>query len=211
MLKIGLLNFVSLYSSFLFAATKVACIGDSITYGAGIEEREQFSYPSQLGEMLGGDFVVQNFGVNGSTMLKKSDRPFVKEPEYQNAIFFSPKIVIISLGTNDSKTQNWKNSQEFVADYKEFIHVFKALSSVKKILLGLPPPAFSHSWNIDPIVIQNSVVPLIKQIAKEENLQTVDFFTLFQGKEFFFPDKIHPNAEGATLMAELVYGMMIFN
>ena len=44
---------------------KVACIGDSITYGAAIEDRVNYSYPSQLQVLLGENYEVGNFGKNG--------------------------------------------------------------------------------------------------------------------------------------------------
>ena len=55
---------------------KVACVGDSITFGAGIKERETQCYPVQLGQLLGDEFEVRNFGVNGATLLKQGDLPY---------------------------------------------------------------------------------------------------------------------------------------
>ena len=38
---------------------RVACVGDSITYGAGIREPES-TYPMRLAELLGNKYEVQN-------------------------------------------------------------------------------------------------------------------------------------------------------
>lgn len=58
--------------------TRVACVGDSITYGAGIADRDRDSYPAQLASMLGDKWVVKNFGHSGATLLKNGDLPYVK-------------------------------------------------------------------------------------------------------------------------------------
>ena len=81
---------------------RIACVGDSITYGAGIKDRKNMNYPVQLGKMLGQKYEVKNFGNSGSTMLKKGDKPFWKQREYKAALDFNPNIVVIKLGTNDT-------------------------------------------------------------------------------------------------------------
>ena len=88
-------------------AVRVACVGNSITYGAGIKNRSHDSYPSVLGRLLGDKYWVKNFGVSARTMLNKGDRPYMKEQAYQQALAFNPNIVVIKLGTNDSKSFNW--------------------------------------------------------------------------------------------------------
>ncbi len=61
----------------LTAKTKIACVGDSITFGSGIPNREKLSYPAQLSALLGDDYEVRNFGVSGATMLENGDKPTV--------------------------------------------------------------------------------------------------------------------------------------
>lgn len=85
---------------------RIACVGDSITYGAGIEERAKNSYPAQLQNLLGDRYQVENFGVSGRTLLKQGDKPYWDEPAYQNALKLKPDMVIIKLGTNDVKPLN---------------------------------------------------------------------------------------------------------
>src|SRR4051812_1868247 len=58
------------------APIRVACVGDSITFGYGIKDRDHNSYPAQLGVMLGNKWEVRNFGVNGVTALRKGTRPY---------------------------------------------------------------------------------------------------------------------------------------
>ena len=98
---------------------KVACVGDSITFGYGIADRTYNSYPSQLQRMLGGEFEVKNFGVSGATLLKKGDLPYWNTEAYRDALSYRPDVVYIKLGSNDSKAINRKHYHHFVSDYKE--------------------------------------------------------------------------------------------
>ncbi|HOV77962.1 MAG TPA: GDSL-type esterase/lipase family protein, partial [Sedimentisphaerales bacterium] len=101
-------------------AKHVACIGDSITYGSGIADRANDSYPAQLQRILrqyDPAWQVSNFGVSGATLLRRGDKPYIRESAYTAALASKPDIVVIKLGTNDSKPQNWQYKEDFVADY----------------------------------------------------------------------------------------------
>ena len=111
-LLITILSLIFSWSA-LSETIKIACVGDSITYGAGIKDRKNMNYPVQLGKILGQKYEVKNFGNSGSTMLKKGDKPYWKQREYKAALEFNPNIVIIKLGTNDTKPQNWKHGAEY--------------------------------------------------------------------------------------------------
>jgi lysophospholipase L1-like esterase/pimeloyl-ACP methyl ester carboxylesterase len=187
------------------APIKVACIGNSITYGSGIADRPRDSYPSQLQRMLGEKWDVKNFGVGGRTMLKKGDRPFWNEEAYSQAKAFLPDVVIIKLGTNDTKPQNWRYSNEFYADYKAMIKELKALASHPQIFVCEPVPAYATQWGINDSIIVHGVIPTVKKLAKEEKLSVIDLHTALSGKTELFPDHIHPNPEGAGLMAKTIY------
>lgn len=121
---------------------KIACIGNSITYGAGMVNREKNAYPAQLQAMLGSGFEVMNFGVNGSTLLKKGNIPYWNTPEYSKALKSNPTIVFIKLGTNDSKLINRPFYDEFKKDYQSLIQSFQELPSHPRIVLLLPLPSF---------------------------------------------------------------------
>ena len=58
---------------------KVACIGNSITYGYGLPDRTTQSYPAQLQKMLGESYQVENFGKSGATLLNKGHRPYISK------------------------------------------------------------------------------------------------------------------------------------
>ena len=184
---------------------RVACVGDSITYGHGIKDRLHDAYPGVLSSMLGEKYDVRNFGVSGTTTMTGTDMPYVNEQAYKDALEFNPQIVTIKLGTNDSKPYNWKEQEHFKQDLKTLIESFRALPSKPKIWLCLPVPAYGHAWSINDSVIYNGVIPYIREVAQEENLPLIDLNTPFQGKRQYFPDTIHPNEEGERMIAEIIF------
>ena len=116
---------------------KVACVGNSITYGTGITNRDADSYPAQLQKLLGKKYSVGNFGKPGATLLAHGHRPYIQQKEYQKALDFSGDIVVIHLGINDTDPRNWPNYRdEFVHDYLKLIESFKKANPQCRILLA---------------------------------------------------------------------------
>src|SRR4051794_25700025 len=183
---------------------RVACVGDSITYGAVIADREHNSYPAQLQKLLGDGYQVRNFGVSGATLLKNGDKPYWKEKAFDEAKEFKPKVVIIKLGTNDSKPQNWSHKDEFLADAKDLIAAFAALESKPTIYVCRPVPAFPGNFGISDQVIHEEVIPLLDEAAKAKDAKVIDLYKALSEHAKLFPDKVHPDAEGAKLMAEAI-------
>lgn len=185
---------------------RVACVGDSITFGAGVKDRDHNSYPVQLGKLLGDKWEVKNFGHSGATMVKKGDLPYDKTKEYKGALDFKPNVVVIFLGTNDSKPQNWKYKDEYAGDYKELIADFGKVNPKVRVYCCLPVPAFPPgAYKIRGEVIRDEAIPLIKGVAAETQSTLIDLYTALSDKEAMFPDKVHPNADGAEVMAQTVY------
>ena len=186
-------------------AVRVACVGDSITFGAGIRDRAKNSYPVQLGVMLGEKWQVRNFGVSGATMLKKGDNPYWRQRAFKAAMEFRPNVVVIKLGTNDTKPQNWKHKAELAADCTAMAKQFAALPSKPRVWICLPVPAYAVRWGINGATIEKELIPILKGVAKETGSGVIDLHTALSGKAELFPDKIHPNAEGAKLIAQAVH------
>ena len=186
-------------------AVRVACVGNSITYGAGIKNRSHDSYPSVLGRLLGDKYWVKNFGVSARTMLNKGDRPYMKEQAYQQALAFNPNIVVIKLGTNDSKSFNWVHKADFIKDTQTMIDAFKALPSQPEIYLCYPSKAYLTGESINDDIISKEIIPMIKKVAKKNKLPVIDLHSAMDGMPELFPDHIHPNEEGAKVMAKAVY------
>jgi alpha-L-fucosidase/lysophospholipase L1-like esterase len=185
----------------------VACIGNSITFGDGIQDKERHSYPALLQKLLGDDWDVHNFGVGGRTLLHNGDFPWRNEPQYKAAKDCRPDIVIIKLGTNDTKPWNWKFKESFIPDYLQLIDEFRALPSRPVIYVCLPVPAFPGEWGISDSVLTTDVIPMIRIIASKRPVRVIDLRTPLEGKREFFPDKVHPNEDGAMVMARTIYGV----
>jgi len=185
---------------------RIACVGNSITYGSGVANREKNAYPAQLQELLGSQYKVVNFGVGGRTLLKKGDRPYWETEAYENALEFKPDLVFIKLGTNDSKIQNRVYLNEFESDYEEMIQNFKNQNAQVKVVILLPVPSFlkgtASIWNP---VIKNEIIPKLKNVAYKTNVELLDLYQLFINKESLLPDKIHPSSLGATVIAKRLY------
>jgi lysophospholipase L1-like esterase len=193
----------------LHGQIKVACIGDSITEGAGVDNASVNAYPVVLGRLLGTNYATKNFGVSGRTMLRKGDYPYWKELAFKNATNYLPDIVTIKLGTNDSKPYNWRYRDEFARDLSDMIDVFANLPSHPRVIVCLPVPAYGVGFDINPDVIKNEVIPLIKQVARQKKAMTVDLYTALSGRPELFPDLIHPNAAGAALIAKTLHGALL--
>ncbi|MDF7799619.1 SGNH/GDSL hydrolase family protein [Pontiellaceae bacterium B1224] len=183
---------------------RVACVGDSITFGARIEDRETNSYPAQLGQLLGEGYEVKNFGQNGATLLKKGNNPYWKKPPFKPSHAFNPDIVIIKLGTNDSKPENWKHKDGFVADYLALIESYRALPCHPVVIICRPVPVYPDSKKITDKIVREEVIPAIDEVAKQANVEIIDLYAPLSNRPDLFPDDIHPNAEGAGIMAEII-------
>ena len=188
---------------------RIACVGDSITYGAGIKDRQNFNYPLVLGKSLGKEFDVRNFGVSGATMLKNGDYSYGERPAFKQATDFNPHVVVIKLGTNDTKPQNWKYSEEYVLDYEAMIDHFSSLPAKPKIWLCSPAPVYQTRWGISEEIVVGGVIPKVRDLATRKGLPIIDIYSVLSNKPEMFPDKIHPNASGAKEMADAVMSAIL--
>jgi lysophospholipase L1-like esterase len=178
---------------------KVACVGDSITQGVGADKGK--SYPSQLQALLGDTHKVGNFGVSGRTLLSKGDKPYIKEKAYQAALAMEPDIVIIMLGTNDTKPQNWKFEKEFEADYRALVKSFQALKSKPRIFLCRPSPGPDKPGNIYEGDLRK-VRSRVDKLASSLGCKVIDMNAALAGKPGLLADTVHPNAAGAAELAK---------
>jgi lysophospholipase L1-like esterase len=185
---------------------RVACVGNSITYGFGIKDRELNSYPAQLGRLLGEAYDVRNFGNNARTLLSKGDLPYVKEQTYRDAIAFSPNYVLIKLGTNDTKPQNWKYNADFVTDLTSLVKSFQALPSKPVVFICYPATVQRNgNWGINDSIVVHGVIPYDKKVAKKCHVRTLDFHKVTAPYPDHFKDNVHPDAFVAGLMAQEAY------
>lgn len=187
-------------------AVRVACIGDSITDGHGIDLCDTNAYPGQMQTMLGKGYVVRNYGVSARTMLNTGDFPYMQELAWEDAQAFRPDLVVIKLGTNDTKDYNWKGKEAFAADLQKMLDVLKALPTHPRIYLCTPIPAIKNTWTINDSVITGEVIPVLEKAVKKNKLAgLIDLHTAFTGQEsLYMEDGIHPTQQGARKIAEIV-------
>ncbi|HTJ77934.1 MAG TPA: sialate O-acetylesterase [Rariglobus sp.] len=189
---------------------KVACIGDSITYGAFLQDPSTQSYPPQLQALLGNDFIVTNYGVSGRTMLKNGDSPYWNTGQYPQSIGSNPDIVVMMLGTNDSKPQNWVYQSEFLSDYKDMIQSYRATNSHPMILVNTcPTVAGPDTGAITNSIVTGQIVPLVRQAAADMECPIADVNTGTANIPLDFPDNVHPNIAGAGAIASMVASAIV--
>lgn len=202
-----------------FAAGKVACVGNSITYGYGIESwPDQTSYPHHLQGMLRENApsdTVENFGVSGLTVRKDDQASYWKGHRFAPAIEFAADTVIIELGTNDSKSYTtWNTPAQDVAvdsaitaDFEALIDTFQ-VKSKPHVFICLAPYVNNVEWNILDTSVVNRVNPAILQAGIEKGVNVIDLHSRFSALEnpsWYLEDMVHPSVEGAKHLAEIVY------
>lgn len=191
----------------LGAKTKVACIGNSITFGYLLPDRTVNAYPFQLQRLLGDDYEIGNFGNSGATLLNHGHKPYMKLPEWKAALEFRPDIAVVHLGVNDTDPRNWPNlKDEFCSDYMELIDSLRGVNpDVRIIIARLTPLRAGHGrfetgtrdWRLQ---IQEA----IERIARAASVELIDFDAPLRDRQELIFDNVHPNVEGAGIMAETV-------
>ena len=195
---------------------KIACVGDSVTYGYGIDDWEEKNYPVVLQNLLGDSYHVMNFGVSGYCVQNDSDKPYTSSENYELSLNYDADIVIFMLGSNDSKIQNWQGIEHFEDAYLNLLEDYKN----SNVILCTPATAFYiddegnvareeedriTTFNIQPEVIEE-IANIVRSIASEYGYPLIDINNLTENHpEWFTLDGTHPSDEGAKAIAEAVY------
>lgn len=180
---------------------RVACVGDSITGGT--------LYTIDLWRLLGSNYVVGNFGINGATVSYDSDSAYANQSALQVAKQFEPNIVIIMLGTNDANIDINESNISFINDYIRLIGEFQGLQSKPRIWLVKPPPIFNSTTGLNPEYLTQNIIPNIEQIAQRTNTTTIDVYSALVNHPDYFIDGVHPNVDGSTTIAATIYNAII--
>ena len=199
---------------------KVACVGDSITYGHGIANWEENNYPAVLQKLLGDEYHVVNFGSSGACVNPDGDQPYVNRDVYQESLDYDADILVFMLGTNDSKPENWVDTDKFLNDYFSLLHTYSKEENVQKIYLCLCTESYyaeglDNTTGIAKYDIQPEIVDQIAACQAESmplcdcgistKVTVVDIHSLTEAHpEWFEADGIHPNADGAKAIAETI-------
>lgn len=198
-------------TSSIGADLKVACVGNSITYGYGLSNPGTQSYPTQLDTLLGAGYAVSNFGVSSKTMIKAVSDAYWTQSAFTQALASLPNLVVVELGTNDSKDYIWPYyKQNFKPDYISMIDTFRHLSSHPQVWVTLQPPAQNSSWSMYDTTIVRQVNPAILDVALQKAAPVIDLHTAMSGHpEWFQGDTVHPTATGAKELAKIVAGYLL--
>lgn len=208
------LSGIHLKNDYTDGQIKVACVGDSITYGHGVTPWHKNNYPAVLQELLGDDYNVQNFGVSGTTAQSTGDQPYIETDAYKESIEYNADILIFMLGSNDSKPENWTDAETFKKEYLELLDTYIAENDSPKIYLGIPAKAFYEdenqtegitTYDIQPNIVEE-IGDIVKEIANERGYKYIDIYELTsENSEWFAKDYVHPNSDGAEAIANQMY------
>ena len=190
---------------------KVACVGDSITYGHGIANWNKNNYPSQLQNILGDEYHVANFGHSGKTLSDDGDQPYIESKQYNLSMEYDADIIVLMLGTNDSKPQNWQNADTFMIEYEKMVKRYKESNPEAKIILCTPVRAFypdgksegKTNFDIQPDIV-DQIRTRILAFALLNGYECVDIYGITREHHEWFKDNVHPNADGANAIARAI-------
>ena len=199
---------------------RIACVGDSITWGYTItHHRLALAWPGVLQKLVGKKYKSANFGHSGATLLKKGNLPYWTTPEFKEATRFDPNIVIIMLGTNDTKPQNWKKyGSQFTANAVALIRHFRHLRAHPKIYICTPPPVvrdnklgIGNPWGINEKTLVAGVIPAIKRAERATHVMVIHVHRLMLKRithplyTYFAHDGVHPDPAGQAVMGKIIY------
>ena len=193
----------------LDAKTKIICIGDSITYGHGVTNWATENYPAVLQTLLGDEYFVANYGFIGACVNPNGDKPYTGQSVYQKSLDLDADIIVLLLGTNDSKAENWTDADSFVKAHKALLDTYFADGRQPKVYIGLCAESFDienpeMEYGIQPAVV-DQIVKALQSAYATENVELIDIHSLTTAHpEWFSKDGVHPSTEGAKAIAEAV-------
>jgi sialate O-acetylesterase len=194
---------------------RIACLGNSVTYGYGLEDRETGSYPAQLQKILGDQFLVGNFGVNGATLLSKGHNPYIKTETYRQALDFHPDMVVIDLGLNDTDPRNWPLFRdEFISDYQNLIRSFQTDGGrkVKIFVCRMTPIFHTHArFKSGTRDWFGQIQETVERVAVNMGVPIIDLHTPLYSRPDLFADALHPDKEGTGIIARTISGAISGN
>lgn len=192
---------------------KVACVGDSITYGHGISDWSKNNYPVLLQGKLGDNYHVQSFGVSGRAVQPGSDQPYTALEHYQQSLAYDADIVVFMMGSNDAKPENWFGADAFKSELLTLLDSY----GDTKLYLCTPATAFyldgkttgPAEYDIQPPVV-TEIAQIIRDISAERGYTLIDINAMTADHaEWFAKDGIHPDNDGAAAIAEAVHQAIV--
>lgn len=187
----------------IFSRKRIACVGNSITYGYLTNSVEE-TYPYKLQKMLGDSFEIRNFGVPGAAVQFDKFITYSKTEVYNDLKLFNPEVIVMKLGTNDSRPDEWINEEFFYIDYLRLVRKMKSISD--QVYLCYPIPPYGDKWKHRDEILRNKVMKVIRRVSKEEKLPVIDLYREeMKDSVNYFPDGIHPTSGGYDIIAKSIY------
>ena len=192
----------------------IACIGDSITFGNGvylIGQHKTSTWEVFLKDLIPDDYQILNYGLSARTLMVEGDQPYSKDRFKDVSHEVGADIYIIMLGTNDSKTFNWPgNEDKYKPELKAFVESYQKDQKTPCVYLMQPPKAFGFlndkldkiGYSIQAEPIEGPIYNAVAEVAAETGSGLIDLYTLTKDHPEWFPDGIHPNADGNKAIAE---------
>ena len=147
-------------------AIKVAAVGDSLTYGYGLENRREEAYPSVLLDLLGSHYQVSNYGMSGRSLLSTSDYPYLQEKNAQASLQSDADIVIIMIGSNDSRAAYW-NKEQFIKEYRAFAEAYLQMASQPEVFLVAPPHVPTSRFGLNNDIVRDELQAIVAETASD--------------------------------------------
>ncbi len=183
---------------------RIVCVGDSITYGQGVYgSRKTASFTAYLSEMVEGSTVV-NYGLSSRTLQSNTNMPYTNEKHFAASRSEEADIVIIMLGTNDSKANFW-DKDNYTEEYREFIKGYMNMESSPEVYIMIPPRVYAEAksgGDCDDAVVRGELRDAVISLGAELGIEVIDLYTVTDGHPEWFPDGLHPNADGNYAIAE---------
>lgn len=185
---------------------EIACVGDSITYGAGVMFQRNCAFASLLPEYMGEDYYTVNYGVNARTLMSTGDLTY--EKTHNSKMFWksAPDTILFMLGTNDSKKINW-NAEQYKKEYIAYVERMKNMESQPKLYVMLPPRVFKEVKTDKDCCNENIVgelIPIVKEVAAQCNVPVIDLYSFTKDHPEWFNDGVHPNKDGNEAIARKI-------
>lgn len=198
---------------------RVACLGDSLTFGARVVDRERNAYPAQLAHRLPAH-EVRNFGVGGRTLARAADAPYVATDAWSEALAWKPDVAVIILGTNDTvmgRRGNWSHEGDLEVDARAMAEAVLEVNPRARVLLCSPPPMFPDQPGLEEArradLTERS--PRLERVGRAlrevaSGMNGVDYHDLSRvlraGQTV---DGVHTTPFGAEAIAERVAGAIL--
>ena len=195
---------------------KVACVGDSITYGHGVKNWPKNNYPVLLQKLLGDQYHVNSYGVSGRAVQDNSDQPYRALPHYQESIAYEADIIVFMMGSNDTKPENWFGKEAFKAALIDLLDDYTQGEKKPAIYICTTPACFFTedsegeltSHDLRP-AYADTIAEITRQTAEELGYPVIDIHALTkQNPQWFAKDGVHPNNDGAAAIAQEVFNAL---